>query len=241
MLILAIDSATPVAGAALLDGEHLLYEQYIDYKKTHSETMMLMIDQALKSCEKRIEDLECIAISAGPGSFTGLRIGMAAAKGLSLSANIPIAAVSTLQALALNAGIQDGLVCPVLDARKNEVYAGIYEIIGGHPELRGEERAVGTGGLVAWINDTLQESGQQRICCLGSGWRHCAESVQQQFAGLISTVSAHLMFPRASAVGILAGRRMQKGSGDDVYSLEPVYIRKSEAEYRLEAKAAGLC
>ena len=127
MYILAIDSATPVAGVALIHDKKLIREDFVNFKKTHSETLMPMADKVLHDCEIEIKDLAAIAVTIGPGSFTGLRIGLAAAKGLSLASAKPLIGISTLDVLAHNLAYTNGLVCPLLDARKQEVYTAFYD------------------------------------------------------------------------------------------------------------------
>lgn len=242
MLTLAIEAATPVAGIAILENERLLYEQYIDYKKTHSETLMPMIDLGLKICERESGAIDLIAVSAGPGSFTGLRIGMATAKGLALATGARIIGVSTLQAMACNAASERGLICPVLDARKNEVYTGIFEIQGGVAVPVAEERAMHPESMGAWLRAALDVLNQDKLCFLGSGYEAYGAIIA---AGLgvhsFNSLPPQLMNPRASAAGLIAYKQSLLGISDDVYSLEPRYIRKSEAEYKLEQKADQPC
>ncbi|HPT69519.1 MAG TPA: tRNA (adenosine(37)-N6)-threonylcarbamoyltransferase complex dimerization subunit type 1 TsaB, partial [Syntrophomonas sp.] len=115
MYILAIDSATPVAGLALLNDQKVIREDFINYKKTHSETLMPGVDRVLHDCEMNTADIDVIAVTVGPGSFTGLRIGLATAKGLSMACGKPLIGISTLDVLAHNIVFSNHLVCPLLD------------------------------------------------------------------------------------------------------------------------------
>ena len=129
MKILGIDSSGIVASAALIDEERLIAEYTVNNKKTHSETLLPMIASLLEASGTDINDVDAIAIAAGPGSFTGLRIGAATAKGLAMAIDKPVIPVPTCEGLAYNLYGNSGLVCPVMDARRNQVYTGIYSFI----------------------------------------------------------------------------------------------------------------
>src|SRR6266700_7172400 len=126
MKVLALESATLSGGAALVDGERLLGEVTLDVAVTHSERLMAAVDRLVADCGLSPHDLDGLAVSIGPGSFTGLRVGIATAKGLGLALDLPIAAVPTLDALAARLPFADAPVCPILDARKGEVYFSLY-------------------------------------------------------------------------------------------------------------------
>ena len=127
MKILALDSSGLVASAAVVEDNVLIAEYTTDYKKTHSQTLLPMLDEIRQMIDLDLHTIDAIAISAGPGSFTGLRIGAATAKGLGLALNLPLVEVPTLEGLAFNLWGTDKLVCPIMDARRNQVYTGIYE------------------------------------------------------------------------------------------------------------------
>ena len=127
MKILALDSSGLVASAAIVEDDVLIAEYTTDYKKTHSQTLLPMLDEIRQMIDLDLHTIDAIAISAGPGSFTGLRIGAATAKGLGLALNLPLVEVPTLEGLAFNLWGTDKLVCPIMDARRNQVYTGIYE------------------------------------------------------------------------------------------------------------------
>lgn len=241
MLILAVESATPVAGVALMEDGRLLCEHYLDYRQTHSETLMPAIDSALNSCSRRADQLDLLAVSAGPGSFTGLRIGMAAAKGLALASGADIIGVPTLQALAMNAGLAGVLICTLLDARKQELYTGLWEQRDGRLIRHAPEQALPVSALGPWLAAALPHLGHSRVCCLGSG----LASVEAELASLLGPallkVPPHLVHPRASAVAYAAASMWTEGRRDDLYRLEPMYIRKSEAEYKLEQRTGKSC
>ena len=126
MKILALDSSGIVASVAVVEDDTLLAEYTVNYKKTHSQTLLPMLDEIVKMTELELESVDAIAVAAGPGSFTGLRIGSATAKGLGLALKKPLVAVPTVDALAYNLYDAQGLICPIMDARRKQVYTGIY-------------------------------------------------------------------------------------------------------------------
>ena len=128
MKILGIDSSGMTATVALIEDDVTLAEYSVNYKRTHSETLMPMLDDIVKATETDLSEIDAIAIAAGPGSFTGLRIGAATVKGLGLALEKPVIAVPTCEGLAMNLWGNDGLICPIIDARRNQVYTGIYRI-----------------------------------------------------------------------------------------------------------------
>lgn len=233
MLILAIDSATPVAGVALLNGEKLIKEEFSNYKKTHSETLMLMVDRVLKECECTVLQVDAFAVTTGPGSFTGLRIGLAAVKGLSMATGKPVTGVSTLDTLAHNLYGSDALVCPLLDARKQEVYCGFYDVTGAVPYALSENLACSPAEFVAQARAVAREKDKDRIILLGDGYYPYAQFFQEELANSLQTPPPHLMLPRAAALGSLGLKKAIKGEFEDIFKMRPVYIRLSEAEYRL--------
>lgn len=241
MLILAIESATPVAGIALQEDGRLLFEQYVDYRQTHSESLMPMVDNALRCCSRQAGDLDLVAASAGPGSFTGLRIGLAAAKGLAMGTGAAIMAVPTLKALALNAAVEGALICPLLDARKQEVYTGLWECREGRLLACMPEQARPVAGTGTWLAEALSSAHHHRVCCLGSGYASCRQELQASLGSALITAPPHLTHPRASAVAQIAAELWEEGQRDDLFRLEPVYIRKSEAEYQLEKRSGIKC
>lgn len=233
MYILAIDSATPVAGVALLQDKKLLREDFVNFKKTHSETLMPMVDETLRRCELTLKDLAAIAITIGPGSFTGLRIGLAAAKGLSLSGAVPLIGISTLDVLAHNLSYTNSLVCPLMDARKQEVYAAFYDGSGYCPQRLGPDLACSPQEFAEQALQKADEISKEQIVLLGDGYAPYADFFQQALQDRLRIPPPHLMLPRASALGSLACERLVQKEFDDALTLRPVYVRLSEAEYRL--------
>ena len=130
MKVLAVDSSGLVASVAVVQDDELLAEYTLNYKKTHSQTLLPMLEELKKMIDLDLNSIDVIAVAAGPGSFTGLRIGSATVKGLGLALNKPIAQVPTLEGLAYNMCGTDHLVCPLMDARREQVYTGVYRFVG---------------------------------------------------------------------------------------------------------------
>ncbi len=237
MLILAIDSATPVAGIALLDGDRLLREEFGNYKKTHSQTLMPMIDRVLKECDCKTSDLAAIAVSAGPGSFTGLRIGMATAKGLCLASGKALIALASLDALAYNVQYSQALVCPVLDARKQEVYTCFYDVSAGLPRRLAEMSACSPAEFIDKAHCVAEENGREKILLLGDAYHPYEEFWQKELGERLLIAAPQHMYSRAASLASLAYSELKAGAGgEDLFTLRPHYIRLSEAEYRLQKR-----
>jgi len=233
LYILAIDSATPVAGLALLKEKSVIREEFVNFKKTHSETLMPMVDQVLRESEIGVQDLDAIAVTIGPGSFTGLRIGLAAAKGLSLASGKPLIGVSTLDVLAHNIAFSDSLICPLLDARKQEVYTAFYDSSGIYPLRLTADMACSPEELVNRVQAQAEASARKKVVLLGDGFNPYAQFFQDALQECLQVPPAHLLLPRAAALGSLAWLRAGERDFDDAFTLRPVYVRLSEAEYRL--------
>ncbi|KUG04477.1 hypothetical protein ASZ90_018145 [hydrocarbon metagenome] len=233
MLILAVDSSTPVAGVALVDEYRVIAESFTNYKKTHSETLMPTINRILRECDCGIQDIDILAVTAGPGSFTGLRIGMAAVKGISMAARKPVVAVSTLDTLAGNIAGSNALVAALLDARKNEVYCAFYDAKGTMPERLQEPIACTPETFLQIARDLADHKNKDRIILLGDGYYRYSDYFDGELKDRLLPIPGHLMLPRAAAAGILAIDKARQGEFADVFHLRPWYIRLSEAEYRL--------
>ena len=228
-MILAIDASTPVAGVAFYESTGLLYEVYMNAGKNHSETLMPCIDQGLKNCNRKLSDLKAIAVSIGPGSFTGLRIGLAAAKGLGIVLNVPLITVSTLEMLAHNvSGLTNAPVVPMLNARKQEIYTCMYDCSGTYPRALQAEQAVAPE---RWMEILRQ---QEQLWLLGDGVKVYDELWESQLGKRVVSVPEQIFWPRAGRLAHLAWHKFESGQYLIDYSgLKPVYLRLSEAEVRL--------
>jgi tRNA threonylcarbamoyladenosine biosynthesis protein TsaB len=233
LYILAIDSATPVAGLALLNDQKVIREEFINFRKTHSETLMPGVDQMMRDCEIAMGDLSAIAVTIGPGSFTGLRIGLATAKGLSMASGRPLIGISTLDVLASNIVYSDNLVCPLLDARKQEIYTAFYAANRDYPRRLTQDLACSPQEAAARARDLANSVGKSHITLLGDGFYPYEEYFREYFQEDLQVAPGPLMLPRAAALGSLAWQRARNKSFDDTFALRPVYVRLSEAEYRL--------
>ena len=225
MNILAVDTAGKTAGVALLQDDRLLYEVYLDGGMTHSETLMPMIDTCLKMCGLTCADIDLYAVNAGPGSFTGLRIGLAAVKGLAFPHDTPCAAVSTLEALAYSAAVEGTLLC-ALDARRGEVYwAGFFAADGAVERLCPDESAP-AASLRGFV-----ESAREPVWLLGDG----AQLVDEALNGTGKT----RLYPEAYRLGRAGGVcRAALAAGETVPAAQliPDYHRLSQAERERAAR-----
>jgi len=229
--ILGIDTATRVAGAAVAGENRLIAERFVHNLKTHSQNIIPMIDQVMRDAGIKPENLYGISVTGGPGSFTGLRIGMSVAKTMGLALNIPVVAISTLKVLAWNLYMAPGLICPILDARKNEVYTCLYKSVPGGLEELADPAAVSIDRLVDELSRFSDE-----VIFLGDGVP-VYEDVLRDMMGRRALFGTMInSFPRASAAAELGLNKMKEGRLSDFTFLQPVYLRKSEAEITWEKK-----
>lgn len=230
MLILALDSSAAPASAALLEDGKILSEFYINTKQTHSQTLMPMVESVLKLTNKTLDDVTCMAVSAGPGSFTGVRIGVSCVKGLSMTRNIPCAGVSTLRAMAENARQLTGIVCAVMDARCGQVYNALFRAEGGTLTRLCDDRALP-------IAELLEEckTFTEKIYLVGDG----AELCYKTFAAIrAELLQPQLRFQRASGVAMAAQEMVENGQTVTPDALMPIYLRLPQAERELKSKNA---
>lgn len=237
MKILALDSSGLVASAAVVEdnesGGCLLAEYTVNYKKTHSQTLLPMLDEIVRMLELDLKTVDAIAVAAGPGSFTGLRIGSATAKGLGLALGKPLVAVPTLEALAYNLFGTDRIICPLMDARRNQVYTGIYEFDPDDCLRTVEPQAAMDIGELA---QKLCRLGRD-IIFLGDGVPVYRERLEEiltpplQAAGYRASYAlAHQNRQRAGAVGALAVQYVRAGKIQTAAEHRPEYLRPSQAE-----------
>ena len=234
MIILSVDGATPVAGVAVVKDGVLLSEEMLNVGNTHSIQLMPMVAEVLEKCNFTMQDIDAVVTSKGPGSFTGLRIGMATAKGLVQGSGCKLVAVPTLDVLAANLWGVDGLVCPIMNAKKNEVYTAFYQYVGGKLCLRGEYRAIGPKELAEELKENCEN-----IWFIGDG-----VSVYRDLLVDILGARAHFSplshcLSRAGVLAMLGYEKALAGEFEDLFTLVPLYVRKSEAEVRWEASHPG--
>lgn len=234
MKILALDSSGLVASVAVAEDDTLLGEYTVNYKKTHSQTLLPMLDEVVRMIELDLSTVDAIAIAAGPGSFTGLRIGSATAKGLGLALGKPLVAVPTTEALAYNLyGVRDW-ICPMMDARRSQVYTGIYRFENGRLVAYKPQAPVAVSEIAEQLNALGQE-----VIFLGDG-----VPVYQELLGSLMKVPyqfapAHVNRQRAASVAALGMLYAREGRFETAAEHRPEYLRLSQAEReRAEALAA---
>lgn len=234
MLILAVDSATQVAGVALVARDKVIREEFVNFRKKHSEILLPLIDRVMKESESDWGQLTALAVTVGPGSFTGLRIGMATVKGLSMASRLPIAAIPTTDVLAHNLAGSHALVATVLDARRQEVYFSCYDVEGAFPRSISPIMACSPQQAAFEITASLARTGRERVIIVGDGAHTYRDYFADYFGERLILVGPHLMFPRAAALGSLAWQAVDARTLESGLTVRPLYIRLSEAEYRLE-------
>lgn len=230
MRILAFESSAKAAGAALLEDGVLRAEAYQNTGMTHSCTLMQMAEGILHTAGLDVRDVDAAAAAAGPGSFTGVRIGVAAAKGFAWGREIPCYGVSTLEAMALGAAAADGIYCCCMDARRAQVYNAIFAYSGGELTRIAEDRAISIEELQT---DLVKIN--KKIILVGDGASLCYTTLSERVPGLC-LMPEHLRQQRAAGVALAAWRMYQRGESGDAAALRPNYIRLSQAERaRMEA------
>ena len=216
MKILALDSSGLVASVAVVEDEKLLAEYTVNYKKTHSQTLLPMLDEIGKMIDLDLSTIDAIAVAAGPGSFTGLRIGSATAKGLGLALDKPLIAVPTVDALAYNLYGTDKLVCPIMDARRSQVYT--LKVLKPQMAISVEE-----------LTDLLNGMGRE-VLFLGDGVPVYQTLIDEKMKVPYHYVPAHLNKQRAAAVAALGEIYFREGKIEHARDHQPDYLRLSQAE-----------
>ena len=241
--ILAIESSGLVASVAVATEDAVLAEYTINDKQTHSETLLPMIDEVLRMLKTDVAEMDAIAISAGPGSFTGLRIGAATAKGLGLALDKPLIAVPTVDALAYNlCGYTGAWIVPILDARRNQVYTGIYRFQENDMNTLRAQWPAKLEELIAILNGEMSDPSLAEdapVIFLGDGVPVHRERLQAEVHRPVVFAEAHQDRQRAASVGRLAMQYWKNGKTVTAAEFVPTYLRLSQAEReRLEKEAA---
>ncbi|MDI6755191.1 MAG: tRNA (adenosine(37)-N6)-threonylcarbamoyltransferase complex dimerization subunit type 1 TsaB [Thermodesulfobacteriota bacterium] len=239
MLILALETSTPTASVAIMEtsfggkdslgGEKILGEFTLNLSGTHSERLMPAIDSLLRETSLSVGDIQGMALALGPGSFTALRIGASTVKGLVYGLKIPVVGVSTLEALAYNAPYSSTAICPVLDARKKEVYAALFRGDGSGKIIRTSED---------WVvsPEELFRRISENTLFLGNGVEVYGDVFRENLGARASFGSPELSLPRALNVAKLSLPKFQRGETLNLFTFTPIYIRRSEAEIHYETK-----
>ena len=234
MIVLSIDSATESASCAVLDEDKLLGEITFNYKKQHSVILMTMVEELLKNVALTINDIGGFVVSKGPGSFTGLRIGIATVKGLSQGTGKPFLGVSSLDALAYNMAFTSGIVCPILDALRGNVYTALYKFEGVTLVRKSEYLVISIQELVSLLKK------QKEPCTfIGDAVRLFKDALTESLVD-VKFAPIHLNLVRASALGELGKVSLALGKQDDINTFAPLYLRKCQAEREYEKKMSLL-
>ena len=223
MKILALDSSGLVASVAVVEDDQLLAEYTVNYKKTHSQTLLPMLDEIANMTELDLTTIDAIAIAAGPGSFTGVRIGVATVKGLAFNDDIPCYSVSTLEAIAYNFVDKNAVVCAVMDARRMQFYNALFRVQNGKVERLCDDRAIS-------IEDLRNELKQyDKVIIAGDGAKLCFQNVELENCTLADDDRIY-----QNAVGV--AKAAQNKNAISPKALMPVYLRQSQAERELKLK-----
>lgn len=230
MRILGIESSSLVASVAIVEDETTMAEYTVNFKKTHSQTLLPMIDEMVKLLEIDLSTVDAIAVSGGPGSFTGLRIGSATAKGLGLALHKPLIHVPTLDATAYNLYGTEALICPIMDARRNQVYTGIYRFRESFEIVHGQD-AMDIDELIGILN-----SMGEPVIFLGDGVPVFRSRIEETLTVKALFAPAHVNRQRASAVAALGAVYFKEGKTETAMEHKPDYLRKSQAEREREER-----
>lgn len=229
MKILSVDSSTSAATVAILNDDLVLGEVTFNYKKQHSVILMNIIDYLLKGINLTIKDIDGYVVSKGPGSFTGLRIGMSTIKGLAQGGNKPYVSLSSLDAMAYNVFSTNSIICPLMDALRGNVYTAFYCIENDNLKRISDYMCVSIDEVIEKLNDY-----NSNIIFVGDDVKIFRDKLS--VLNNVSFAPSHLNHVGAAALGVLGANKLNSGLSDDVFSDSPLYLRKSQAERELELK-----
>ncbi len=236
MIILGIDTSTNHGSVAIAEGGSLLSESFLPLNSSYSKTLINSLDDLLKKCKIGINDIDGFAVSIGPGSFTGLRIGLSTCKGFNLATGKPIVPVGTLDAIAESFLSDSGvfqssiLLCPILDAKKGEVYASLYKNEKGVIKKLEDDMAVSPERLCHKINEP--------VIFFGEGIKTYGDFIKNKLNGLAHFYNDAQKNSVAASIALLGGKKIERGDIEDSTLLKPRYIRRSEAEIKLSLNSA---
>jgi tRNA threonylcarbamoyladenosine biosynthesis protein TsaB len=227
MKLLALDSSSIVATAALIDEDKIIGEMIVNHKKNHSQKLMPLIQQLLNETEVNIQEVDAFGVCIGPGSFTGIRIGLSTAKALAQVGNKPLVGISTLEGLAFNLPYSRGIICPILDAQREQIYTGLYKWEGNQMFSIVEDHAI---AVEDWIEELRKRA--ETIHLIGDGIPKFASTFKERLGEKVSIAPITARMPRASSIANLALQKVIGGEANDYKSVVPHYIRKSQAEQK---------
>lgn len=228
MKILAIESSAKSASVAVTENGHLISECFVNASLTHSKTLMPMTDNVLKQADMTIDDIDAFCVNTGPGSFTGIRIGVAAVKGLALFSNKPCAGISTLESIAYNFIDSDCVVCAAMDARCNQVYTALFECKNGLVKRLCEDKAV----LIDELAEEISKI-DSTVYLAGDGAEICYNLIKDRISN-IKLSAENRRYQRAYGVALTAVNN--KELFNDSSMLAPVYLRPPQAERELKLR-----
>ena len=229
MIILAFDSSASPASVALYEDGFLKGEFYMNTSLTHSQTLMLLAEKLLEFTKTDIKDVDVFAVDAGPGSFTGVRIGVSCVKGMAMALGKPCVSVSTLEAMAQNLEIFNGLICAVMDARCSQVYNALFMASGKISRICGD-RALS----IAELESELMDFSNVEIMLIGDGANICFENMKR--IENIKIAPQNLRYQRAYGTAVVAYEKAQNGETISSGELVPLYLRLPQAERELKAR-----
>lgn len=230
MKILAIDTSATAASAAICDENKIIGEFFINTKLTHSRTLMPMVESLLTNTNLQTSDITAIAVNCGPGSFTGVRIGVAAAKGLAFADDLPCIEVSTLESLAYNLQSAKGIICSVMDARCAQVYNALFKCDGEKLERICKDRALSIAELCEELKGY-----NERIILVGDGAELCFNAMQETLSN-VELAPINVRFQRASSTAEIAIEKFNNGEVLSAAEIMPMYLRLPQAERELKKK-----
>ncbi|MDE0297636.1 MAG: tRNA (adenosine(37)-N6)-threonylcarbamoyltransferase complex dimerization subunit type 1 TsaB [Candidatus Poribacteria bacterium] len=217
MKILGIDTSTPIGSVGLIEGDDFIAEHTLNITQAHSSRLMPAIDQVLKWGDLTVHDVDACAVGIGPGSFTGVRIGVGTAKSLCYAIKKPIVGVSTLEAIAYNLRYSNGLICPILDARRDEVYGAVFHG-GANLERRCEDLCLSIEALLNCVESSA--------VFVGDGLSRYAKKIRETFGDALILAASTFNVPRGTNIARIGREHLLRGESDDCFGLIPNYIRK---------------
>jgi tRNA threonylcarbamoyladenosine biosynthesis protein TsaB len=227
--ILAIDTSSAVASVCISEEYKILSEFNVNYKLTHSQTIMPMINKVLDSIECNINDIDYFAVSTGPGSFTGLRIGVGTIKGLAQGGGKRVVGINTLDGLAYNVIHSESIICPIMDARRQQVYNALYESKNNSLKIIKEYRAVSIEDLIDEINHI-----NEKVIFVGDGIDKYREIIVENIKGKFSFAQINIRTQKASSIACLAIDKIKANEAENFLNIKPFYLRQSQAEREYE-------
>jgi len=231
MKVLAIESSGQVASVAIVEDAILRGEFTMNYKKTHSQTLLPMLNQMAEIIDLDLNTIDAIAVSGGPGSFTGLRIGTATAKGLGLALNKPLIFIPTVDGMAFNLWGSRNIICPIMDARRNQTYTGLYQFKEGQMETIKKQCAVDIAEIIKEINEKKED-----VIFLGDGVPVFCTYIQENIKVPFQFAPAHLNEQRAASLATLGMQFFKEGNTISAAEFKPDYLRLSQAERERKQK-----